>query len=69
MINKPTLLSHLTQRLFDNLLKIDNLYFDEKVNQIYPFELQLNKDNISDAEAPFLDLHLTLFLTAFVLVL
>ena len=28
------------------------------VNQIYPPELQLNKANISDTEAPFLDLHL-----------
>ena len=27
------------------------------VNQIYPPELQLNKANISDTEAPFLDLH------------
>ena len=29
------------------------------VNQIYPHELQLNKANISDTEAPFLDLHLS----------
>ena len=29
------------------------------VNQIYPLELQLNKANISDTEAPFLDLHLS----------
>ena len=29
------------------------------VNQIYPPELQLNKSNISDTEAPFLDLHLS----------
>ena len=28
------------------------------VNQIYPPELQLNKANISDTEAPFLDFHL-----------
>ena len=28
------------------------------VNQIYPPELQLNKTNISDTEAPLLDLHL-----------
>ena len=27
--------------------------------QIYPSELQLNKANISDTEAPFLDLHLS----------
>ena len=29
------------------------------VNQIYPRELQLNKANTSDTEAPFLDLHLS----------
>ena len=30
------------------------------VNQIYPPELQLNKANTSDTEAPFLDLHLSI---------
>ena len=30
------------------------------VKQIYPLELQFNKANISDTEAPFLDLHLTI---------
>ena len=30
------------------------------VNQIYPSELQLNKANNSDTEAPFLDLHLSI---------
>ena len=30
------------------------------VNQIYPAELQLNKTNTSDTEAPFLDLHLSI---------
>ena len=30
------------------------------VNQIYPPELQLNKANTSDNEAPFLDLHLSI---------
>ena len=30
------------------------------VQQIYPSELQLNKANSSDTEAPFLDLHLTI---------
>ena len=37
----------------------DNLYFEGMVNQIYPPELQLNKANISDTEAPFIDLHLS----------
>ena len=30
------------------------------VNRIYPPELQLNKANTSDIEAPFLDLHLSI---------
>ena len=29
-------------------------------NRIYPSELQLNKANVSDAEASFLDLHLSI---------
>ena len=43
----------------DDLLNIDNPYFEGMVNQIYPPELQLNKANILDTEAPFLDLHLS----------
>ena len=30
------------------------------VNRIYPSELQLNKANVPDAEASFLDLHLSI---------
>ena len=48
-----------TSRYLDDLLNIDNPYFEGMVNQIYPPELQLNKVNISDTEAPFLDLHLS----------
>ena len=33
--------------------------FEGMVNQIYEPELKLNKDNISDTETPFLDLHLS----------
>ena len=44
----------------DDLLNIDNPYFEGMVNQIYPPELQLNKANTSDTEAPFLDLHLSI---------
>ena len=33
-------------------------YFEGMVNQIYLPELQLNKADTSDTEAPFLDLHL-----------
>ena len=49
-----------TSRYLDDLLNIDNLYFEELGNQIYPPELQLNKANTSDTEAPFLDLHLSI---------
>ena len=48
-----------TSRYLNDLLNIDNPYFEGMVNQIYPPELQLNKANISDTEAPFLDLHLS----------
>ena len=37
-----------TSRYLDDLLNIDNPYFEGMVNQIYPPELQLNKANISD---------------------
>ena len=49
-----------TSRYLDDLLYIDNPYFEGMVNQIYPSELQLNKANTSDTEAPFLDLHLSI---------
>ena len=39
---------------------LDNPYFEGMVNQIYPPELQLDKANASDTEAPFLDLHLSI---------
>ena len=41
-------------------MNIDNNFFDSMVNRIYPSELQLNKANVSDAEASFLDLHLSI---------
>ena len=47
-------------RYIDDLLNIDNPYFEGMVNQIYPPELQLTKVNTSDTEAPFLDLHLSI---------
>ena len=43
-----------TSRYLDNLLNIDNPYFEGMVNQIYP------SANTSDTEAPFLDLHLSI---------
>ena len=42
-----------TSRYLDDLLNIGNPYFEGIVNQIYPPELQVNKANISDTEAPF----------------
>ena len=42
-----------TSPYLDALLKIDTPYFEGIVNQIYPPELQLNKANTSDTEAPF----------------
>ena len=35
-------------------------YFDIKVIQIYPSELQFNKANISDTETAILDMHLSI---------
>ena len=49
-----------TSRFLDDLLNIDNNFFDSMVNRIYPSELQLTKANVSDAEASFLDLHLSI---------
>ena len=43
-----------------DLLKIDNPYFEGKVSRIYPSELQVNKANASNTEAPFLDLNLSI---------
>ena len=50
--------SNSTSRYLDDLLNIDNIYFDQMVDRIYPTELQLNRANSSDTEAPFLDLNL-----------
>ena len=49
-----------TSRYLDDLLNIDSPYFEGMVNRIYPPELQLNKANTSDTEAPFFDLHLSI---------
>ena len=46
-------------RYLDDLLNIDNNFFDSMVNRIYHSALQLNKANVSDTEASFLDLHLS----------
>ena len=49
-----------TSRYLNDLLNIDNPYFEGMVKHIYPPELQLNKANITDTEAQFLDLHLSI---------
>ena len=52
-----------TSRYLDDILNINNIYFDNMVGQIYPSlpsELQLNKANTSDTKAAFLDLHLSI---------
>ena len=49
-----------TSRYLDDILNINNVYFDNMVSQIYPSEFQLNKANASDTEAAFLDLHLSI---------
>ena len=42
-------------RYLDDLLNIDNPYFEGMVNQIYLPELELNKANTSDTASSFLD--------------
>ena len=51
-------LTFFFSRYLDDLLNIDNIYFDQMVDLIYHTELQLNRANSSDTEAPFLDLNL-----------
>ena len=47
-----------TSRYLNDILNINNVYFENMVSQIYPSELQLNKANASDTEAAFLDFRL-----------
>ena len=58
MLSRPLINS--TSRYLDDLLNIDNPYMEGMVKQIYPPELQLNKANYTDTEAPLLDLHLSI---------
>ena len=46
-----------TSRYLDDILNINNVYFDNMVSQFYLSELQLNEANTSDTKAAFLDLH------------
>ena len=47
-----------TSRYLDDILNINNVYFDNMVSQMYPSDLQLIKAISSDTEATFLDFHL-----------
>ena len=49
-----------TSRYLDEILNINNVYFNNMESQIYPSELQLNKANTSDTEVAFLELHLSI---------
>ena len=40
-------------RYLDDILNINNVYFDNMLSQIYPSKLQLNTANTSDTEAAF----------------
>ena len=44
---------NITSIYLDDILNINNVYFDKMVSQIYPSELQLNKANTSDTKAVF----------------
>ena len=49
-----------TSRYLNHILNIHNNFFDSVTNHIYPSELQLNGANVSDTEASFLDLLLSI---------
>ena len=44
---------NFTSRYLDDLLNINNNFFDGMVYHIYPSKLQLNTANVSDNEASF----------------
>ena len=49
-----------TSRYLDDILNINNVFFDNIVSQIYPSDLQLNKANTFDTETLFLYLYLSI---------
>ena len=51
-------MKRLLLRYLDDLLDIDNPYFDKIVSQIHPGELQIDKANSFDNGAPVLKLDL-----------
>ena len=44
---------YTTYSYLNNILNIDNVYFDTMISQIYPSELQLHNVNTSDTESAF----------------
>ena len=51
---------NFTSRYLDDLLDIDNPYFEQMVGQTHPTEIQLNKEESSKTEAPLFDLDLSI---------
>ena len=51
---------HVVKQSISPFKWLDNNFFDSMVNRIYPSELLLIKANVSDADASFLDLHLSI---------
>ena len=56
--NQPDIIEafNSTSRYFDDLLNIDDPYFEHMKIQMYPIELQLNKAISAETEASFLDM-------------
>ena len=48
-------------RYLNDLLTIDNNYFNGLISQLYPSQRQLNKANSSETKLPFLYLHMSIF--------
>ena len=66
MLIKTIQLKRLTSLLtfmskLDDLINIENPYFEGMVNRKYPPELQLNRATASNDEDSFLDLHLSIY--------
>ena len=51
-------MASLSSRYLDDVLNVYNFSFECMLGRVYPPEIQLNKANASDIEAPFLYFHL-----------
>ena len=58
--SRSTITRHQEDKLSKASSSLVHPYFGQMVGQIYPTELQLNKANSSDMEAPFLDLNFSI---------